>query len=131
MHSEHRRHGADVEVALNHHPRLISCPVLQSAGTADDYETVWIPRIEAVLREHGTVRMLLYMDEGFAGWELGAAWDDAKVGLRFQRRCERIAVVGGPRWVDWGTKLVAPMLHGEVRTFAADALPAAWDWIRS
>ena len=98
--------------------------------TASDYETVWIPRIEAVIREHGTVRILLYMDESFAGWELGAAWDDAKFGLRFQRRCERIAVVGGPRWVEWGTKLVAPMLHGEVRTFAADALPAAWDWIR-
>lgn len=99
--------------------------------TAEDYEQIWIPRIEKLIEEHGSVRLLLFMGEDFGGWELGAAWDDAKFGVRYGDRCEKIAVVGGPKWVERGSNLVGHFLKGEVRTFPSEALPDAWTWLKA
>ncbi len=40
------------------------------------------------------------MGEDFEGWEIGAAWDDAKFGIQFGGKSEKIAVVGGPKWAE-------------------------------
>ncbi len=48
-----------------------------------------------------------------------------------RRKCEKIAVVGGPKWVEWGSNLFGHFLKGEVRTFAGADLPAAWTWIKA
>ena len=49
--------------------------------TGADYEKVLIPRLEELFGEYGRLRILLCMDEEFAGWDLSAAWDDAAFGL--------------------------------------------------
>jgi len=54
--------------------------------TGADYEKVFIPRLEELFGEYGRLRILLYMDEGFAGWDLSAAWDDAAFGLTHRDR---------------------------------------------
>lgn len=99
--------------------------------TALDYEELWIPKILTLIEAHGTVRLLLHLGEDFEGWELGAAWDDAKFGFRHQDKCEKIAVVGGSSWIERGTRLFAHVLKGEVRTFPAEELAAAWEWIKA
>ena len=99
--------------------------------TAEDYEMVWIPRILELIEAHGSVRLLLVLGSDFEGWEAGAAWDDAKFGFQYQDKCEKIAVVGGPKWVEWGTRLVGHFLKGEVKTFDEADLTAAWDWIKA
>jgi hypothetical protein len=40
-------------------------------------------------------------------------------------------VVGGPKWVEWGSNLFGHFLKGEVKTFAGPDLPAAWTWIKA
>lgn len=97
--------------------------------TEDDYASVLIPKLEALLQEHGKLKVLFYMDEGFAGWEPGAAWDDAKFGVKHRADFAKLAVVGGPRWVDWCMKLSAWIMEGDVRTFDGDRLGDALDWI--
>ncbi len=99
--------------------------------TAEDYEEIWIPRLRKLIDERGSVRVLLFMGEDFEGWEIGAAWDDAKFGIQFGGKCEKIAVVGGPKWVEWGSNLFGHFLKGEVKTFAGPDLPAAWTWIKA
>ena len=99
--------------------------------TEKDYQEVLIPRLESLLEEYGKARLLFHMDEQFQGWELGALWDDAKFGLRHRNDFSKVAVVGGARWVEWGVKLFAPLMEGEVKTFPADQLPQAVDWIKS
>ena len=45
--------------------------------TNSDYEEVWIPQLQEHSQTYGTIRLLLYLDENFRGWEAGA-WEDAK-----------------------------------------------------
>jgi hypothetical protein len=106
---------------------------VQATGkvTDQDYLTVLIPRLEEVLKKYGKVRFLYYLDEGFLGWELGAMWEDAKFGLRHKDDCEKIAVVGGPKWVAWATKLFSHFMEGQVKIFPPEELQAAWDWLEA
>ncbi len=97
--------------------------------TVRDYEDVFIPKLEELIREHGKVRALLYLAEDFDGWEMGAMWDDARVGLKHRKDFEKMAVVGGPGWVQKVVRAVAPLMSGEVKTFAADELEEALHWI--
>jgi len=106
---------------------------LQGTGkvTDQDYLEVLIPQMEAVINKYGRARFLYYLDEGFTGWEMGAMWEDARFALRHRNDFEKIAVVGGPDWVVWGTKLDSFFLKGQVRVFSPEELQAAWDWVSS
>jgi hypothetical protein len=78
------------------------------------------------------VRFLYYLDEGFEGWEPEAMWDDFKVGVgKLRHIFEKIALVGGPKWVKWAMELDNYLMKGEVKTFGVEQLQEAWDWIRS
>ena len=99
--------------------------------TAADYETVFIPELEKLIKQFGQVRLLLQFDAGFSGWEAGAAWDDAKFGMKHRHDFKRIAIVGGPKWVAWAAKLGAHLLDGEVRVFEAKDLPEAGVWVKT
>ena len=95
-----------------------------------DYREVLIPALESRFGKHGKLRLLFFMDAGFEGWDLGAAWDDAVFGFRHLADFDRLAVVGGPEWVRVAARLSALLMKGEVRTFDADALDEAWAWVR-
>jgi hypothetical protein len=99
--------------------------------TAQDYEEVLTPRLEAVLKEHGSVRFLYLLDEDFQGFELGAMWDDAKVGLKHRKEFDKVALVAAARWMEVGMKLFAPLLKGELKSFPREQLSAAWEWLKS
>jgi len=96
-----------------------------------DYKHVLLPRLEALFAQHGKLRVLFLMDETFEGWNLEAAWDDASIGLQHRSDFEKIAVVGGPAWMEWCVKLAGFLMKGEVRTFPREQLSAAWDWVKS
>ncbi len=95
-----------------------------------DYQEVFIPRMEAIIKEHGQIRLLFHLAADFEGWELGALWEDLKLDLRHRQDFEKIAVVGAPRWADMVVKLFARFMAGEVRTFLLDHLAEAWEWVR-
>jgi hypothetical protein len=99
--------------------------------TAREYEDVIIPRVEAVFQEHGKIRLMYLVDESFQGAEAGAMWDDTKLGLKYRRDFEKLALVGGSKWMDWLTKLAAKFISGETKTFPAEQLQEAWDWLKS
>ena len=58
-------------------------------------------------------------------------WDDTKLGFKHRKDFEKLALVGGTKWMDWLTKLAAKLISGETRTFASDQLQEAWDWLKS
>ena len=96
-----------------------------------DYKNILVPRLEGMIKDYKKIRCLFLMSEEFHGWELEAAWDDAKFGVQHRNDFEKVAVVGGPRWVEWGTKLAALIMSGEVKTFSSEQLDEAWDWVKS
>ncbi len=105
---------------------------LRASGklTDGDYKEILVPRIEAVAQEYGKVRFLFYLDESFKGWEPRAMWDDFEFAFsKFTGSFEKMALVGGPIWVEWGMKLGKYLIPAEVKTFPGDQLQEAWDWI--
>lgn len=119
-----------IEIMPESHDNILG---MQASGklTDADYKDVLIPRLEDLVDEHEDARFLYYLDEGFEGWEPGAAWDDAKLGIKLQKGLERMALVGGPKWAQWGMKLDNHLTRAEVKTFPIDELQDAWDWIES
>jgi hypothetical protein len=58
------------------------------------------------------------------GWELRAAWDDLKLGLKHGRAFKRIAVLGNRDWQKYVSKIGSWFTSGEIKYFEdkADAL---------
>lgn len=97
--------------------------------TSDDYETVIIPAVEAVFARQDEARFLYHLGEDFSGFEAGAAWDDAKLGMKHLAGWERIAVVTDVEWIRAGMKLFRLVMPGRVRLFRNDELAAAKQWL--
>ena len=107
--------------------------VVRAAGklTDQDYKDVLIPRVDSIIREHGRVRLLLDMGDEFHGWEPAALWDDTRLGLRHRNDFEKMGVIGGPKWVEWGLKLAATVIGGEIRSFSPGEREEALNWIKA
>ena len=58
----------------------------------EDYQQ-FIPKLEALIEEHGSIRCLVEMTE-FHGFELRALWDELKFDTTHASKIERCAVVG-------------------------------------
>jgi len=104
--------------------------VLRAAGrlTRQDYRDVIIPRLRAVIRDHGRVRFLL---DDFDGWEVAAFWEDARLALTHRNDFEKIGVIGAPGWVVWALKLVALVMRCEIRTFPPGEWTEALSWMKT
>jgi hypothetical protein len=107
--------------------------VLRSVGKLNDqdYKDVLIPRLDSIIREHGKARLLLDMGDDFHGWEAAALWDDARFGLVHRNDFEKMGVIGGPGWVEWGLKLAAVVVSGELRSFSTGESEEALNWIKA
>lgn len=99
--------------------------------TAEDYETVFIPAIDELIQRYGKVRVALLLGETFEGWEIGAMWDDARFGIQHRNDFEKIAVIGGPNWVEWTAKLGAYFMEGHLQTFGEAAFAEAIVWLKA
>lgn len=97
---------------------------------ASDYERVLVPAVERVLSQEGSVRLLGHYGPDFEGYDLGAALDDVRFGLRHWRGFERVAVVTDVRWLAQVVKAVGFTLPCPVKVFANDALDDARRWLR-
>ena len=94
-----------------------------------DYESVIIPAVDALFIHHDHVRFLYHLGDEFAGFEAGAAWDDAKLGLKHLRGWERIAVVSDVTWVRAAVNIFGLAIPGQVRLFRNSELAEAKRWI--
>lgn len=104
---------------------------LKASGevTADDYRNVLVPALEEKLTKHKKARLLYVLDDGFGGYTGGAAWEDAKVGMKHLTAFERVAVVTDIDWVENMVKAFGFAMPGEVRVFDDDDLDDARQWI--
>ena len=97
--------------------------------SAQDYQTVLVPAIEAKLRKHKKARLLYVLGDEFEGFTGGAAWEDAKVGMRHLTSFERVAVVTDVDWIENMIRAFGFALPGEVRVFDDDDLDKARLWV--
>ncbi len=106
--------------------------ILKAAGklTDRDYKEVLIPRLESIIHEHGKARLLLDMSDKFSGMEAEALWDDAHFGLTHRNDFDKMGVIGGPKWVEWGLKLAKLIMSGDIKSFSSTEREEAVSWIK-
>ena len=124
----HRRECPMIEVMTDLPERVLG---LKASGevTAEDYKTVLVPAIEEQLTRHKKVRLLYVFGDAFKGYTGGAAWEDAKVGMKHLTSFERVAVVTDVDWIENVIRAFGFAVPGEVRVFDDDDLEAARQWI--
>ncbi|MFW0884003.1 STAS/SEC14 domain-containing protein [Candidatus Acidulodesulfobacterium sp. H_13] len=105
--------------------------ILSAVGklTDEDYKNVFIPRLESIIREYGKARLLLDMGDKFHGWEAEALWDDARFGFTHRNDFEKMGVIGAPKWFEWGLKIAASIIGGEIKNFHSNEREQAFHWI--
>ena len=97
--------------------------------TANDYESVIIPAVEALFSRQDKVRFLYHLGEEFSGIEAAAAWDDAKLGMKHLAGWEKVALVSDTEWIRAAVKIFGLAIPGQVRVFPNRELAAATRWI--
>ncbi len=98
-------------------------------GTLHDQDyRQFLPQVESILTTQGKVRLFVYFED-FHGWDLHAAWDDFKFGVRHYSDFERIAIVGDRRWEKWMATLCKPFTRAEVKYFDHSEVEEAWKWL--
>lgn len=97
--------------------------------TANDYETVIIPAVEAQFLRHDKVRFLYHLGNEFSGFETAAMWDDTKLGLKHLRGWERLAVVSDIEWIRAAIRIFGIAIPGHVRVFHNREFAEAKHWI--
>ncbi len=102
--------------------------------SAKDYETILIPAVEEKLKHHDKVRLLYHLGDEFEKFEVGAMWDDAKVGLAHITEWEKIAIVTDVNWIQqagkiFGFAIETMSVPGDVKIFHNSELEDAIKWI--
>jgi len=97
--------------------------------TANDYESIIIPEVEAMFSRQGKVRFLYHLGEDFSGIEAAAAWDDARLGLKYLTGWEKMALISDVDWIRWAVKIFGLALPGHVHVFHNRDLAEAKRWI--
>jgi hypothetical protein len=106
---------------------------LCASGTlsAEDYERVMVPVLEDARREGRRVRLLYQFAPEFSGFTPGAAWEDARVGLRYLRLFDGCAIVGDIAWIRDASRLAGLFMPCPVRTFPNSERASAVAWLES
>ncbi len=101
---------------------------LKAMGTLrhEDYEVI-TPVLESALAgvQHPRIRAFVDCTE-LEGWELRAAWDDFRLGMRLRGDLTRIALVGRPGWHELAARVSSWFLTGEIQYFEDAAEARNW-----
>jgi hypothetical protein len=116
-----------IETIVTGSPKVVGLKL--SGKLHDDDYKQFVPVMETLLTVEGKVRLFVQF-EGFHGWDLHAAWDDLKFGLKHYSGFERIAMVGDGKWEKWMASFCRPFTNAEVKYFDRSEIDAAWKWLR-
>jgi hypothetical protein len=122
-----KRHGITVGMERFEDEFILTFKV-SGKLTHKDYEKI-TPLIDLSLEGVRTPKINVLADiEELEGWEVQAAWDDFKIGLRYGSSFNKIAIYGKQSWLDYGIKVSSWFINGEIKQF--DNINDAIVWIR-
>ncbi len=95
--------------------------------THEDYRVI-TPMIDSALKgvEKAKIKALVDVTE-LEGWELRAAWDDFKLGIKHGSEFEKVAMYGNKHWQEVAAKIGSWFISGEVKYF--ETYDEALSWI--
>jgi hypothetical protein len=119
------RHGLSVGMERSNNRYYL---YLKAIGklTHEDYETI-VPIIESALERVEDPDIIALIDGSeFEGWELRAAWDDFKLGLKHGNEFKKVAVISNKKWLQVGSKIGSWLISGKVRQFEDRTTALEW-----
>ena len=124
--NEHiKRHGLSIGIErINNHFFLS----LRVSGklTHEDYDTI-TPMIESALEGVKEAKIKVFLDASeLEGWEVRAAWDDFKLGIKHGKEFEKIAILGNKKWQELATKISSWFISGESKYFEDEKEALNW-----
>jgi len=111
-----KKHGLSIGIERVDNNFFLS---LKAVGklTHEDYETI-TPMIGSALNEIREPKVKVLIDgTEMEGWELRAAWDDFKLGLKHGGEFEKIAIFGNKNWQEITAKIGSWFISGEIKYF--------------
>lgn len=120
------KHGLSIGIERVNDKFFLS---LKAVGklTHADYEMI-TPLIDAALASVKEPKVDALIDATeLEGWELRAAWDDFKLGLKHHNEFNKIAIWGNKNWQEIAAKVGSWFISGEVKYF--HHLTEATSWL--
>ena len=121
------RHGLAIGIERTGNDFFLS---LKATGklTHEDYDKI-NPMIDSALEGVKDPKVKVFIDGSeLEGWELRAAWDDFKLGLKHNNEFDKIAIFGNKKWQEYSAKIGSWFLSGEVKYF--EDVDAALSWLQ-
>ena len=120
-----KRHGLSIGIERSGSVFFLSLKAIGKL-THEDYETI-TPMIDSALNavKEPQVKALIDGTE-LEGWELRAAWDDFRIGLKHGNEFVKIAIYGNKHWQEIAAKVGAWFISGEVKYFENEEEALAW-----
>ncbi|NOQ14839.1 MAG: STAS/SEC14 domain-containing protein [Methyloprofundus sp.] len=119
------RHGLSIGIERIGNEFFLS---LKAIGTLThkDYEKI-NPMIDSALASINDPKVKVFIDGSeLDGWELRAAWDDFKLGLKHGSEFDKIAIFGNKQWQEYAAKIGSWFVSGEVRYFEESGEALTW-----
>nr|WP_010133424.1 STAS/SEC14 domain-containing protein [Microbulbifer agarilyticus] len=119
-------HGFSVSIERHGSERVLMTLYARGKLQHQDYQTM-VPMLESAIAgmQHPTIDVMMDMRE-LDGWEIRAAWDDLKLGLKHGRQFNKIAMVGNKSWQETAAKIGSWFIGGEARFFEDKTEALAW-----
>ena len=96
--------------------------------TRADYATGLLPAVLSALRAHQKVRLYYETGDDFA-LDVGAMWEDFKIGVEHFTRWDRIAVVTDIDWIKKAVRLFSFLMPATTKLFSQPEAAQARAWI--
>jgi len=119
------KHGLSIGIERFEHIFFLS---LKAVGklTHEDYKVI-TPLIDSALAQVKDPKVnVLFDGTDLEGWELRAAWDDFKLGLKHNNEFRKIAIYGNKNWLQLSAKIGSWFVSGDIQYFDNEQEALSW-----
>tara|TARA_R110000744_G_scaffold85567_1_gene167218 strand:- start:57 stop:443 length:387 start_codon:yes stop_codon:yes gene_type:complete len=121
------RHGLSIGIERTGNDFFLSLKAIGKLSHAD-YEII-TPMIDSALATVTAPKVNVLIDgTELEGWELRAAWDDLKLGLKHNNEFNKIAIYGNKNWQEITAKVGSWFISGEIKYF--ENITDAMQWLK-
>lgn len=120
-----QRHGISIGIERIDQAVFLS---LKPVGklTHEDY-ALMTPLLENAIKDIESPHITALIDATeMQGWELRAAWDDFKLGMKHGRKFDKVAIFGEKNWLETASNIGSWFVSGEVKYFSDRTDAVTW-----
>ncbi len=120
-----KEHGISIGIKRSKKRLFIEIAMIGKL-THEDYK-IFVPMIDKALKEAKELEIDLLVDmRKFKGWDMLAAWDDFKFGVKHRNAFDKMAIVGNKKWEKTSSAMMSHMMKGKSKFFQERGPALTW-----